>query len=330
MSASTWPAPVLLVLALAVPYIGSGYAQSTYPNNSNENTIANVFNELMENSNEQSASSPTSSGNVRANIIINEIELNPKGNDSGYEWIELYNPTGVDANISNFEITTSFKSMNMSLQPGAAISANGTYVVVLESEMLSDIAESIIMLDASGDVVDRTPSLVDTSDDDLTWQRMPDGNEEWQFAAATRDELNDPYEQAKLIRSDRPSPTQCQGTAGCAEGMAIRIVDADTLYIKINGTVYKTDLALTSAPSMAEDRFIESTMFTRGLCLGNKVLVDQDDQLLTSDTSIIALVYCESTNLNKELLDNDYAAINLGQCSSSEFSNQLWAKEHGC
>jgi len=314
-----------------MPYVGSGSAQSTYPSiNSSAHNVPNVFDELMGNSTEQSASPPTNSDMRSVNIVINEIELNPQGNDSGYEWIELYNPTGVEANISNFEITTSFKSANISFQSDAAISANGTYVVALGTEMLSDIAEGIIMLDGSGHVVDRTPSLVDTSDDGLTWQRVPDGNEEWQFVSSTRDELNDPYEQANLIRSDVPTPMQCQGTAGCAEGMAIRIVDADTLYIRVNGTVYKTDLALTNAPSITEDQFMESTMFTRGLCLGNRVLVDQDDKLLTSDTRIIAMVYCESTNLNKELLDNNYAAIDLGQCTTSEFANQLWAREHGC
>src|SRR5919109_4613486 len=43
-------------------------------------------------------------------IRINEIELNPTGNDEGEEWIELYNPADVDINIGNFEIRTSSES----------------------------------------------------------------------------------------------------------------------------------------------------------------------------------------------------------------------------
>ena len=38
--------------------------------------------------------------------------------------------------------------------------------------------------------------------------------------------------------------------------MAIRIVDADTLYVRVNSTVYKLDLALTEAPSKTEESFI--------------------------------------------------------------------------
>ena len=91
------------------------------------------------------------------------------------------------------------------------------------------------------------------------------------------------------------------GSAGCLEGMATRIVDGDTLYVSVNGTVYKVDLALTKAPSRIDEMFVESTAFTRDLCLGSTVLVDQDDMLLTSNSDIIAVVYCSSSNLNSEL-----------------------------
>jgi hypothetical protein len=107
-------------------------------------------------------------------------------------------------------------------------------------------------------------------------------------------------------------------------------VDGDTLYVRVNTTVYKVDLALTSAPSITKEGYTESTSITRSLCLGSNVLVDQDDKLLTSDTSVIALVYCASTNLNSELLDSGYASLNMKQCRTSEFSSQSWAKDHGC
>jgi endonuclease YncB( thermonuclease family) len=160
---------------------------------------------------------------------------------------------------------------------------------------------------------------------------MPDGNNEWQFAASTRDELNDPDAQASAARSARSGSTvQCQGKAGCAEGVATRIVDGDTLYVKVDSSVYKVDLALASAPSRAEQGFVESRLFIQSLCLGSSVLVDQDDKLLTSETSIIAVVYCASTNLNSELLDSGYARLNLDQCKTSEFASQSWATDHGC
>jgi endonuclease YncB( thermonuclease family) len=265
-----------------------------------------------------------------SDVVINEIELNPSGNDKGREWVELYNPADVDVNVSDFEIRTSFKSATIQLPSDAVIEANETYVVDLDRQFLSNTAESLDLVDGSDEVIDSTPSLVDRSDDGRTWQRIPDGGNEWQFDVGTRDELNDPDGQASTKFGTRTSSVVCHGTAGCAEGIVTRIVDGDTLYVRINATTYKIDLALAGAPSRAEQGYADSRSFTQSLCLGSNVLVDQDDKLLTSDTSVIAVVYCASTNLNSELLDSGLAALKTDQCETSEFANHRWAIDHGC
>ena len=98
-------------------------------------------------------------------ILINEVELNPRGNDIEKEWIELYNPTAADINISDFEIRPLFKSPTIKLPPDAIIEAGETYVIELDRPMLSNTGESIVLANATGDIQDRTPSLVDRSDD---------------------------------------------------------------------------------------------------------------------------------------------------------------------
>lgn len=263
-------------------------------------------------------------------IVINEVELNPQGSDIDNEWIELYNPSDTDADISYFEITTSFKSATIRVPSDTVIGANKTYVIELDGQVLSNTAESLELADGSGEMIDSTPSLVDLGDDDRTWQRMPDGGNEWEFVADTRDDLNDPEGQASATRTARTGSAACQGAAGCAEGMVTRIVDGDTLYVRINATLYKVELALASAPQRGEEDYMESTSFTRDLCLGNTVLVDQDDKLLTTRTSVIAVVYCGSTNLNSELLDSGHAELDTDQCETSEFATQHWARDHGC
>jgi endonuclease YncB( thermonuclease family) len=272
--------------------------------------------------------------NEEGNIMINEIELNQQSNDDDMEWIELYNPSDSDVNIGDYRIRTS-KSTVIDLPSDAEIKAGETYVIEVDRQLLSDIAEILVLESGSGEIVDRTPSFVDRSDDSRTWQRMPDGNNEWQFASDTEEELNGQEATMDLPSIKRGSASgsepECIGSAGCAEGMAIRIVDGDTLYVSVNGTVYKVNLALAKAPLRGEEGFIESTVFTRSLCLGSRVLVDQDDEQLTSDGSIIATVYCSSdNNLNHELLENGHATFESDQCSESEFAQQEWARKYGC
>jgi endonuclease YncB( thermonuclease family) len=284
-------------------------------------------------------------------ILVNEVELNPRGNDMAKEWIELYNPTAVDVNISDFEIRPLFTSATIKLPSDAVIEAGETYVIEFDRPMLSNTAESLVLANATGDIKDRTPSLVDKGDDERTWQRIPDGNNEWQFVENTRGNLNDPDNptttfdsveniQGNLNNSDTlsrlldnaysRSDVECLGSAGCVEGVVTRIVDGDTLYVRLNNTVYKVDLALITAPSRTEEGFMESTAFTRDLCLGSNVLVDPDGMLLTSNSDVLAVVYCSSSNLNSGLLDNGYAELETEQCATSEFANEPWAKDHGC
>jgi endonuclease YncB( thermonuclease family) len=329
-----WPILILLI-ELAMPSLGHSNAQIyDIQDNRNHITINNASNpvgNITQNPSSQSVNNTGMSNANTNNIVINEIELNPPGGDSDREWVELYNPTNAVVNISGFEIRTSFKPATIQLPSDAVIESNGTYVVGIVGQLLSNTAESLVLAKASGEIVGRTPSLVDRSDDGRTWQRIPDGNDLWQFAAGTMGELNDPGEQASAAPgAGTGAALQCLGTTGCAEGTVTRIVDGDTLYVNVNGTTYKIDLALTMAPSSNESGFIESTSFTRSLCLGSRVLVDQDDKLLTSDTSIIAVIYCGFTNLNSELLDNGYATLDFSQCKTSEFADQPWAREHGC
>src|SRR5919106_485768 len=275
----------------------------------------------------------TSSVTAGDSILVNEVELNPSGNDMEEgEWIELYNPTDVDINISNFGITPSFQAPTIELPPDAVIEAGETYVIEVDRPMLSNTGESLVLGNTTGNIHDRTPSLVDRSDDDRTWQRIPDGNNEWQFVENTQGNANDDPDTFSTILDSvySGSDVECLGSADCIEGVATRIVDGDTLYVRANSTIYKVDLALIEAPSRTEEMFVESTAFTRDLCLGSTVLVDQDDMLLTSNSGIIGVVYCSSSNLNSELLDNGYAELEMEQCATSEFADEPWVKNHGC
>lgn len=289
-----------------------------------------------------------SSGSV---VIINEVELNPKGRDGGKEWVELYNPTGSDVAIGGYALATSYRPFTVNVPAGATIGAGQFYVVAIEGERLAN-SDSLTLTDASGQVVDRTPSLVDRSDSGLTWQRMPDGGSQWKLVEGTQGTWNDPASRSSSSSQSSsssaavtpptppPSPQQtpgsgesgsdggkCSGSALCFEGKVVRIADADTVYVeKTKGEVYKVDLSLTKVVARS-DRSL-----TQNLCLGNSALVDQDDRQPGRGKNIMGAVYCSSsaTSLNQQLLDSGYASIDPRQCSTSEFAGTEWAKRYGC
>ena len=308
---------------------------SLLDNNSLVNNTIGDVKELVDNVTDAEGNETAVAATITSHIVINEVELNPRGTDVGREWVELYNPTGTEINASDFTLKTSFKAASIPL-PRVSIDPGETHVVELDRQTLSNTAERISLVDNdTGRTIDRTPSLVDRSDDGRTWQRMPDGNNEWQFDSGTKDSLNDPDSVSTRALKQQSEPgdssdIECIGSAGCAEGIVVRIVDGDTLYIRVNNTLYKVDLALAKAPSNSEGGFAESTAFTRSLCLGSDALIDQDDKQPASRGTIVATVYCSSDNLNSELLDEGHATLDEAQCAKSEFASQSWAKEHGC
>jgi micrococcal nuclease len=125
-----------------------------------------------------------------------------------------------------------------------------------------------------------------------------------------------------------PEGTSCMGSADCLKGEVTRIVDGDTLYV---GST-KIRVVLVDTPEVGEPGYSEATNFTATLCpVGSQATVDQDDdQLYDSYNRLLAVVYCDGKNLNKELLENGHAVILTQYCNESEFGGESWARENGC
>ncbi|MEM2140380.1 lamin tail domain-containing protein [Nitrososphaera sp.] len=291
--------------------------------------------------NEEQVSQPGGSG---TNVLINEVEMNPRGRDAGREWVELYNPTSSDINIGNFAVQTQVRPSTITIPAGTVIGAGQFYVVKVEGERFA-IVETLALVDSSGRTVDTTPSsLLDRRDDARTWQRMPDGSSTWRFTAGTQGEPNDPATYQKdAEKTAEPAPAtstlvpanpQCLGSALCIEGKVIKMVDTDTLYVDSGSQKYKVDLSLTKV-SRNDKNYESGSKITRYNCLGGNVLVDQDDgqpevKKIKDALSIKGVVYCGSHNLNQELLDSGFVGLDYRQCFVSEFASQDWAVRNGC
>lgn len=274
-----------------------------------------------------------------AGVMINEVEMNPKGRDSGREWVELYNPTSSDIVIGNFAIQTQIRPFTITIPAGTVIEAGGFYVVKVEGERLG-VVEKLALVNSAGKIMDKI-SLLDKHNDDRTWQRVPDGSSTWKFTVATQGKPNDPstYEKASGASLPRAANTStadpnCVGSALCFEGKVYKMVDTDTLYVESNGQKYKVDLSLTKV-SRSDESYNSGSKITRQLCLGSNVLVDQDDGQSATSTirdaiAIKGVVYCSSQNLNEKLLDSEFVGLDYRQCFVSEFASQDWATRHGC
>ncbi len=117
-------------------------------------------------------------GKVSA-IIISEVELNPEGNDIGYEWIEFYSEKEI--NMSEYKIVNNDGDeiiLNTSFQ--------GIFIFTFEKQWLDNSDEKIYLY-KDNELIDETPILKDSKNNNFTWQFC----EEWKFLESSKNQICD-------------------------------------------------------------------------------------------------------------------------------------------
>ena len=129
--------------------------------------------------------------------MVNEFEANPAGDDSGREWVEVYNPLESTVDLEGWTAETTHGGTH-SLPLSGQI-APGGYAVFAFPETAIDNGQawdpfndgdSISLVNPSGAVVDLTPVLSDSANDDRTHQRSWDGGPKWHLRPGTMGDSN--------------------------------------------------------------------------------------------------------------------------------------------
>jgi len=127
-------------------------------------------------------------------IVINEVELNPKGSDAGYgsggsginsktttglsgaqEYVELYNTSDETIDISGWSIVPSATWKSLVIPGNTLIEPNSFLAFTNVNFWFKDFGETVTLVDDMGNVIDETPLLKDNDDESTTWQRITDG-----------------------------------------------------------------------------------------------------------------------------------------------------------
>ena len=112
-------------------------------------------------------------------LNINEVEQNPAGTDTGFEWVELYSETNI--NLEGYYLQADNKIYNLS---GGF---SGFLVVVFDTQFLDNSNEAVFLKNSNG-LVDETPLLNDPANNGKTQQNC-DGS--WALKDSTQNMEND-------------------------------------------------------------------------------------------------------------------------------------------
>ncbi|QLH06431.1 MG2 domain-containing protein [Nitrosopumilus ureiphilus] len=131
-------------------------------------------------------------------VVINEVEINPPGNDASSvsEWIELYNPTESNVDLGGWKIaSTTVLKKTMTIPAGTIIKPGQFLTYSYQSLWFTDSNESVELRDNTGVVIDKTPAIADINNDFKSWQRIYDGfdfdiSSDWKFVTSTAGSSN--------------------------------------------------------------------------------------------------------------------------------------------
>jgi len=131
-------------------------------------------------------------------VLINEVDINPLGDDSISisEWVEIYNPTNSDVDLSGWKVaSTTVLKKTMTIPSGTIIKSGQFLTYSYQNLWFTDSSESVELRDANGVVIDKTPTLSDIKNDFTSWQRIYDGYDfdnadDWKFVKSTAGSSN--------------------------------------------------------------------------------------------------------------------------------------------
>jgi len=200
-------------------------------------------------------SSPVYAQTISDHIVINEVDTNPQGDDSATvsEWVELYNPTNSDVDISGWEIaSTTVLKKTLTLPDGTVILSGNFLTFTHDKIWFTDSSEIVELRDTDGNLIDTTPNLIDLENNFLSWQRVYDGYDsaDWKFvisnAGGSNGKLSSLSESEELtvtVSSDKSSylfdeTAMIQGSVSKRINTVYNYFQPEPIMINISGPNY--------------------------------------------------------------------------------------------
>ena len=196
---------------------------------------------------------------ITDHVVINEVDTNPFGDDSltVSEWVELYNPTDSDVDLSGWEIaSTTVLKKTFTIPDGTVISPEKHLIFTYAKVWFTDSSESVELRNPSGDIIDKTPVITDLKNDFFSWQRSFDAHLDWEFSLANAGASN-----GKLTLSEESSAVEVTlstdktnynfdetaiigGTVSEKVFVELPSFQAEPLLIKITGPNFQQSISL--------------------------------------------------------------------------------------
>jgi len=218
-----------------------------------------------------------------SNVILYAFDQKPAVYESCTEWVTLNNPSNESVEIGNWTLENA-DGERETIPEGTTLYPGAYYVYYLPYQWLDNKNETITLSDAEGNVVDETPLLSDTKDDNRCWVR---NNSEWVFEV--RNEFVKHTPEPSLTPKPSLSPAPIDLSKLGESGIVTAVIDGDTIEVEDVGRIRFADI---NTPELDTEEGKAAKEYVKGLCEGKEVYLDIDDlHIIDKYGRIVAVVY---------------------------------------
>jgi len=223
---------------------------------------------------------------MNTGLFINEYESNPKGEDSGHEWVELLNNSDKAIELDGYTLTAASdrkKVMKLegTISPGEFMVIDTKFLLVNSSGKMTKNGDGLTLKDPEGAVVDKTGTHKDENDDGRTWQRSYDGAGDWEFKESTMGRSNGSYVSNKLITAQAAKDIMVSAVQSAFDEVG-SITDLDSMQEIVKLTVKH---AVDKVIKKVSGCLVEASVFVK---------VDVLDPTSTASAGIRIALRCDS------------------------------------
>ena len=124
---------------------------------------------------------------IKDGLVINEVELNPAGNDAGNEWVELYNNSDKVIDLTGYVLSPESGGQKAYTIEDEVIGIKEHLIIEFPKQTLNNgpskglKGERVTLYNTYGEVVDYTDWLTDSENNEFTNQRSTDAYVDWGF-----------------------------------------------------------------------------------------------------------------------------------------------------
>lgn len=169
--------------------------------------------------------------NCQNTILVNEIMINPEDSNADYEFVELYNQTDIEKDISGWILEDSQGKTTKFTLPANTKIASHSFLTLYRPQTkitLNNSGDGVKLSDATGQICDASPHNSGAADEDMSYSRK---NANWVWTSASTPNATNVFVETKSNSTDSSNQKTNDSTSFASTASPATVTASSTIIL---------------------------------------------------------------------------------------------------